>query len=149
MATVNTVTFASALSTPAFTSIVVGPAEVLDNLTGIPDGKTPVTFRITGVALRAKQLELAVHQAKRISGGQPRRNLSGYMDAVADPGAQLVKVTWQEGTERAVTGIFTIPEATIGSGGHRVQSFSVIVYPCDRLRFYGQAISTAQTRTGL
>jgi hypothetical protein len=130
------VTFTSI--TGAFSPITVGPAEIIPTqLDGVPDGTDSVTFRFEGPELRAKMLELSQHQANRISGGQPRRNLSGYRDAVADPGAQMVTVTWTEGSERSVTGIYRVVSAQVGSGGHRRQTFSVILYPCDRLRFYG------------
>lgn len=147
MANVGEVTFSSPFNN--FAPVVLGPAETLEQTSGIPDETTPVTLRFTGTALRAKLLQLSPHQARRLAGGQPRRNLSGYTDAVADPGAQIVRVRWQEGTERSITGVFTILDATVGTGGHRVQSFSVIIYPCDRLRFFGQPISTAQTRPGI
>jgi hypothetical protein len=84
---------------------------------------------------------LKTFEARRISGGQPRRNLSGYRDAVADPGAQICTVTWQEidpwtgsSIDYSETGIISIVSVRVA---RREESISVILYPCDRLRFYG------------
>jgi len=141
MALVGTVVFAS--PGHVFAPITVGPAEVLTQTGGAPDGVDAVTFHFVGSELRAALLALTPHQARRLSGGQPRSNLSGFRDAVADMGAQLTRVSWQEEVTRSVTGVYVITAVQIGPGGPRQQSFDVIVYPCDRLRFYGSSAMQA------
>ncbi len=129
----------SALDPAEFSPITIDAAEleVLTQTTGVPDDVESVTLRFEGPRLRARLLQLSAHAARRIAGGQPRRNLSGFRDAIADPGAQLVEVEWQEGEARVLTGIFTIAEAQVGPESNRRQSFTLVVFPCDRLRFYG------------
>lgn len=131
------ITFSSPLGN--FSDIVFGPDanELPQQLRGrIGSGKaTTLTFQ--GSGMRERLSELQAIEAKRIAGGKPRMNLEGYADAVCDPGGQLVTVTLEEGSTLTETGIISIVEASVGPGGHLVQSLTLVFYPCTRLRFFG------------
>jgi hypothetical protein len=96
---------------------------------------TALTWRDSSVRPMLAQLQAI--EARRISGGQPRRNLSGFYDALAEFGAQLVTVTLSEGTSMSETGIISIVAADAGPGGPLVQNTSLVIFPCQRLRYYG------------
>lgn len=132
-----------------FADIVIDAesAQVLTNLSGVPDGNDPLTFRFEGPRLRPTLLTLAAHASWRVAGGRPQRNLSGFTAATADPGGQIVTVEWMEGEARELTGIYTLPDAQLGPDGHRRQAFTMVVWACQRLRFYGLGDSDYQDVT--
>ena len=142
-----------------FTPLASGLAVVLPMPESVSyDGPDSVTFSwtdpydpVTGRALWEYAALLEPIQARRIAGGRPRRNLSGFSDAVADPGAQLVTVSWQEVNPwsgaleaKTLTGIFSVASKSVS---RRQEGLTVVVFACDRLRFYGS--SNVQTRPGV
>ena len=132
-----------------FTPLASGLAVVLPMPESVSyDGPDSVTFTwtdpydpVTGRALWEYAGLLAPFEARRIAGGRPRKNLSGFCDAVCDPGAQLVTVLWTEVNpwngrlqENSLTGIFSLVSK---SAARRQEGLTVVAFACHRLRFYG------------
>ena len=124
------------------------------SIEGFAGSERAVTFEFSRPNSRSIITDLSAFEAHRISNGQPRKNLSGYIDAVCDPGGSICLFEWSERNPvtkaleaKSFYGIFQIASASArGVGDNRV---TLIAYPCDRLRYYGQAVTTAQTRPGI
>src|SRR5690625_3308109 len=128
-------TFAPAIS-GRFTTINLSPGEFPQQIRGRVGGVQPVTSTWNTPAFRARLSESLAIEATRISGGQPARPLSGRGVAMAD-GGHPVRPTGPEGARTlTATGVLSVPDASLGPGGPRVTSVSIIFHQAHELHYY-------------
>jgi hypothetical protein len=128
----------SALTPATFSPIILGEELQPQIMAGKLGSGRPVILTFQAFEVRKDILpQLLAIEARRISGGQPRKNLSNFQDAIAEFGAQLITLTLQEGSSISETGIISVSEMNVGSGGFRNTTTSIAFYPCQRLRYYG------------
>lgn len=130
----DVVTFESPISPAAFTTFELPPPQQISGKLG--SGQA-VTLTWTDSSIRPELSKVFAVEARRIANGAPRKNLSGFRDAIAELGGSLVRLKLLEGLELNEVGIVSVVQANAGPGGHLVQSTSIVFFPCDRLRFYG------------
>lgn len=128
----------SALTPATFSPIILGEELQPQVMAGKLGSGRPVILTFQAFEVRKDILpQLLAIEARRISGGQPRRNLSGFSDAICEPFGQLVTLTLTEGTNISETGIISVSEMNVGAGGFRNTTTSVAFYPCQRVRWFG------------
>lgn len=96
-----------------------------------------VQIQLTGSGVRDYFEPISEISCRRISNGQPRMSLSGFQDAIVNPGGQLVKLEINEGGWNEDTGVIQVLDAAVGPGGPLVTEMTLVFWPCHTLWFYG------------
>lgn len=132
---------------PAFTPIHVADQAGLavERMQGRLGHGDAVQLLLRGSAVRNYYQAILDVSCRRIANGQPRRSLSGYLDAIADPGGQLVTLEVREGNWVADDGIIQVLDASVGPGGPAVTELTLLFWPCHTLWFYGLGPDERQT----
>lgn len=128
----------SALTPATFSPIVLSEELQPQIMSGKLGSGRPVILTFQSFEVRADILPaLLAIEARRIAGGQPRKNLSNFQDAICEFGGQLVTLTLTEGVNVSEAGIISVSEMNVGTGGFRNTTTSIAFFPCQRLRYFG------------
>ncbi len=106
----------------------------LTGIQGMPARRKPVILRFTGSGLSTVEDDLHEVEAYPLLNGQPRRTLSGALDAVAGKG-HLVRMSLYllgDNTPRQEWGILADLQVSVEGGKHGWTAVATF-YPCDVL----------------
>jgi len=118
---------------PTFTLDLVS-MQPLTGIQGMPARRKPVILRFTGSGLSTVEDDLHTVEAYPLLNGQPRRTLSGALDAVAGKG-HLLRMSLSllgDTTPRSEWGVLADLQVSI-DGGNNAWSAVATFYPCDVL----------------
>lgn len=143
------ITPADVIRPPSFTPIHIleGEGVALQTMQGRLGTRDPVQLTLVGSGLRNYYEAILAITAGDIANGRPRRSLSGFTDATADVGAQLVTLEVKEGAWSSGFGILSSLGTTVGPGSHLINQFDLIFYPCHTLWYYGLTEAERQSVT--
>lgn len=106
----------------------------LTGIQGMPGRRKPIMLRFTGSGLSTVEDDLHAVEAYPLLNGQPRRTLSGALDAVAGKGS-LVKMSLSllgDAADRDEWGVLANLQVSVEGGKHG-WSATATFYPCDVL----------------